>query len=54
MKKLIVLWCMACAVLLSVKAFAAEGDFPPRPDTAIFVNDFAGVLKPDQAKLMND
>lgn len=54
MKKLIVLWCMVCAVLLSVKTFAADSDFPPRPDTAIFVHDFAGVLKPDQAKLMND
>lgn len=54
MKRLYVLLFMAVCLMLSVKAFAAEGDFPPRPDTAIFVNDLAGVLKPDQAKLMND
>ncbi|MGM9869302.1 MAG: TPM domain-containing protein [Sodaliphilus sp.] len=54
MKRLNVLLFMAVCLMLSVKAFAAEGDFPTRPDTAIFVNDFAGVLKPDQAKLMND
>ena len=45
---------MTVCLMLSVEAGAAKSDFPPRPDTAIFVHDFAGVLKPDQAKLMND
>lgn len=44
----------ALAVMMSVTGFAADADFPVRPDTAIFVNDFATVLNPAQAKAMND
>ena len=54
MKRLYVLLLMTVCLMLSVEAGAAKSDFPPRPDTAIFVHDFAGVLKPDQVKLMND
>ena len=54
MKRLYVLLLMAVCLMLSVACGATKGDFPPPPDSAIFVNDFAGVLKPDQVKVMND
>ena len=45
MKKVKLLILAALAVMMSATSFAADADFPARPDTAIFVNDFAGVLR---------
>ena len=44
MKKVKLLILAALAVMMSATSFAADSDFPARPDTAIFVNDFAGVF----------
>lgn len=52
MKKVKLLILAALAVMMSVTSFAADADFPARPDTAIFVNDFAGVLR--QSKVIDD
>ena len=41
MKKVKLLLLAALAVMMSATSFAADADFPARPDTAIFVNDFA-------------
>ena len=52
MKKVKLLILAALAVMMSATSFAADADFPARPDTAIFVNDFAGVLR--QSKVIDD
>lgn len=52
MKKVKLLILAALAVMMSATSFAADSDFPARPDTAIFVNDFAGVLR--QSKVIDD
>lgn len=52
MKKVKLLILAALAVMISATSFAADADFPARPDTAIFVNDFAGVLR--QSKVIDD
>lgn len=52
MKKVKLLILAALAVMMSATGFAADADFPARPDTAIFVNDFAGVLR--QSKVIDD
>ena len=52
MKKVKLLILAALAVMMSVTSFAADADFPARPDTAIFVHDFAGVLR--QSKVIDD
>lgn len=44
----------ALTVMMSATGFAADADFPARPDTAIFVNDFAAVLNSAQVKAMDD
>lgn len=54
MKKIKFLLLAAVAVMMSATSFAADADFPARPDTAIFVHDFAGMLKADQVKAMDD
>lgn len=52
MKKVKLLILAALAVMISATSFAADSDFPARPDTAIFVHDFAGVLR--QSKVIDD
>lgn len=52
MKKVKLLILAALAVMMSATSFAADADFPARPDTAIFVHDFAGVLR--QSKVIDD
>lgn len=52
MKKVKLLILVALAVMMSATTFAADADFPARPDTAIFVHDFAGVLR--QSKVIDD
>ena len=52
MKKVKLLILAALAVMMSATSFTADTDFPARPDTAIFVNDFAGVLR--QSKVIDD
>lgn len=52
MKKVKLLILAALAVMMSATSFAADADFPARPDTAIFVNDFACVLR--QSKVIDD
>lgn len=52
MKKVKLLILAALAVMMSATGFATDADFPARPDTAIFVNDFAGVLR--QSKVIDD
>ena len=52
MKKVKLLILAALAVMMSATSFAADSDFPARPDTAIFVHDFAGVLR--QSKVIDD
>lgn len=52
MKKVKLLILAALAVMMSATSFAADADFPARPDTAIFVNDFADVLR--QSKVIDD
>ena len=52
MKKVKLLILAALAVMMSATSFAADSDFQARPDTAIFVHDFAGVLR--QSKVIDD
>lgn len=52
MKKVKLLILATLAVMMSAISFAADSDFPARPDTAIFVHDFAGVLR--QSKVIDD
>ncbi len=54
MKRITRLLLTIVAVMICGTANATNADFPARPDTAIFVNDFAKLLTPDQSRAMDD
>lgn len=54
MRRTIHLLLIAVAVMMCGTVYAANADFPARPDTAIFVNDFAKLLTPDQSNSMDE